>query len=1599
MKNKGFTLIELLAVIVILGILALITTPLVLNTIESTRIGAAKAGVTNYVSLLEDELVKSQVLHPEEKIGSGKYDILEDGRYKAGEEVKTLQVKGELPKEGTICVDDDGIVNKYSVVIGNYVVSNITGEQEAKEGDTALKITCDITKETVKISVKSNANVCEKEKVVEIEYPDIDRVEKQYSFDKETWYTYEGEIVVKENKTIYARVYDGETAGVTSSIIISKADNEKVSNTIPSVKLSSTKPTSVIEANIRQTDNCEIDTNTIEYGIGESEDGTYKYGKNKVFEGLKNNTTYYIKTRANDIAGNGVVESVPSKITTGNFGVITLEPDIVNWSSSKNITIIGSTTGAKLEYLIRKYNFTTNSYEVSNWESYKDAVTLNSMATSEYPTTVYARFNDGINTSREATLSITKIDTTSPVLTVGSINTTTKSITVPFTAIDTESGIRSTECLYGTSESYGLKGKVENNRCVIDGIKTGVTYYYKIITTNNAGLKAEAKGNTKTSGFNKITLTPNTNSWTTSKEITITGATTGAVLEYRVRKYNFSTNSYEVSNWESYKSAVTLNSMATSEYPATVYARFNDGVNTSSEATLSITTIDTTSPVLTIGSITKTTKSITIPFTTVDNESGVKIPTCIYGENTNYGSSGIIKENSKCIIENIKSGTTYYYKIVATNNAGISTTQVGNSATGTFNKITISSSSNNWSTSKTVTIAGSTEGATLEYRVRKYNFTTNSYEVSNWESYNSAVTLNSMATSEYPTTVYARFNDGYNTSNETTFNITTIDTTAPSLTVGNINSTTKSITVPYTAADSESGIKSTTCEYGTSTSYGTKGTVSNNSCVMNNVKNGTKYYYKIVTTNNSGISVTKIGDSETGSFNGIVLSPSPSGWSTSKTVTITGSTIGAKLEYRVRKYNFSTNSYEIGNWESYNNAITLNNAATNEYPTTVYARFNDGYNTSNEATLSITTIDITAPTEASFTYTKSTNSIKVVVSGTDAESGISKYWFSKDGGKSWTAAQASNTYTFTGLSSGTYPIMVSVGNGTYGNSSTTGYKNSSITNVTLDSLGTCSVGSASPSGWSTSKSVGITKSGNGTLQYRVGSGSWTNYASAITINWNATALSPVSVSCRVTDGVNVSSGNTVSVASVDTTTPTETSFTTSTATNNIKVVASATDTESGIYGYQFSKDNGTNWTSIQTSNIYTFTGLTSGTYQIKVRAYNGTYGNGGRLYKDSEAKIVQTSALGTCSVGSASPSGWSTSKSVGITKSGNGTLQYKMEGGNWTNYTSAITLTSNTSVYCRVTDGTNTNAGNTMKITTIDTTAPLCSLEVLNYSLNPSITIKANCTDNESGIKNYSYSSDNGSNYTTLTNNEYTFNTFEISKINIIVTDNVGHKTSINISDDIKNNIYYQWMNLLNNDINNVINNSFLTKYPIGSIYITTNTSENTTSKMASLHGGTWEVYASGRTIVGAGDGYNINTTGGSSTSSITISTNNLPSHSHTLTPAGSVSSAFSGNTVYTSSNGSHRHYSRMYQASDEANGFGLLYETQNGFCDRVIVNGGSMSTSSSGNHNHYVTFQGSVSSSFNGNTSSTSSVGLGQAINVDVQTPYVTVYMYKRIS
>ena len=73
-------------------------------------------------------------------------------------------------------------------------------------------------------------------------------------------------------------------------------------------------------------------------------------------------------------------------------------------------------------------------------------------------------------------------------------------------------------------------------------------------------------------------------------------------------------------------------------------------------------------------------------------------------------------------------------------------------------------------------------------------------------------------------------------------------------------------------------------------------------------------------------------------------------------------------------------------------------------------------------------------------------------------------------------------------------------------------------------------------------------------------------------------------------------------------------------------------------------------------------------------------------------------------------------------------------------------------------------------------------------------------------------------------------------------------------------------------------NNVFLKTYPVGSIYISTSSTNPST-----IYGGTWERYGQGKTLVGLNESeteFNtINKTGGEKTHTLTI--NEMPSHNH----------------------------------------------------------------------------------------------------------------------
>ena len=124
MRNKkGFTLIELLAVIVVLAIIALIATPIVMNTIKNAKKGAAERGADNYIKQVETAIATSKLDNKD--VPDGTYQIDEDGNLTGNglTEPITIEMNGEKPKSGTVVIKNGQVTTDSTMEIGDYSVS------------------------------------------------------------------------------------------------------------------------------------------------------------------------------------------------------------------------------------------------------------------------------------------------------------------------------------------------------------------------------------------------------------------------------------------------------------------------------------------------------------------------------------------------------------------------------------------------------------------------------------------------------------------------------------------------------------------------------------------------------------------------------------------------------------------------------------------------------------------------------------------------------------------------------------------------------------------------------------------------------------------------------------------------------------------------------------------------------------------------------------------------------------------------------------------------------------------------------------------------------------------------------------------------------------------------------------------------------------------------------------------------------------------------------------------------------------------------------------------------------------------------------------
>ena len=181
--------------------------------------------------------------------------------------------------------------------------------------------------------------------------------------------------------------------------------------------------------------------------------------------------------------------------------------------------------------------------------------------------------------------------------------------------------------------------------------------------------------------------------------------------------------------------------------------------------------------------------------------------------------------------------------------------------------------------------------------------------------------------------------------------------------------------------------------------------------------------------------------------------------------------------------------------------------------------------------------------------------------------------------------------------------------------------------------------------------------------------------------------------------------------------------------------------------------------------------------------------------------------------------------------------------------------------------------------------------------------------------------------------------------------------------------------------------------YPVGSIYM----SMNSTNPATLLGGGVWEALPTGRVLVGAGTGYTAGGTGGNKT--VTLTVDQMPSHSHanTLAAAGGHSHSrgsmeITGNIMGDAIN----------SIGDSGYANALVFHAEGAFWN-TLVTGSFAAYTPTGSQNTWRnnfaasrTWAGATSTVANHNhTITNASTGGGSAVNIEQ--PWLAVYMWKR--
>lgn len=304
---------------------------------------------------------------------------------------------------------------------------------------------------------------------------------------------------------------------------------------------------------------------------------------------------------------------------------------------------------------------------------------------------------------------------------------------------------------------------------------------------------------------------------------------------------------------------------------------------------------------------------------------------------------------------------------------------------------------------------------------------------------------------------------------------------------------------------------------------------------------------------------------------------------------------------------------------------------------------------------------------------------------------------------------------------------------------------------------------ATPTEWSKSKNVTITHnaSNRAKLQYQLGAttGEWIDYDDTFLLEENTTIYARLYTT-------NNSIQTSLTVTTIDREGPEIKYSKQAVTTKSAKVYYTITDSKSGVdessitckYGDNYSK---TGSVTINNNSVTcTMSGLSNNKeYKYMINAKDKV-GNESQFASSVTTGDFSTIAISSTSTGKVY-NDWSTSKkiTIGGTLTLGTTLQYQLDTttGNWINYTKPFEITkNNTTIYARITDGTNTSETATYKEIHIDITPPVkptinlfygsAYKQIGTYSNGTwtkyDVLTDVNSSDVGSGIAYYQYSHD-----------------------------------------------------------------------------------------------------------------------------------------------------------------------------------------------------------------------------------------------------------------